>query len=85
MPECGESYLHSYPTSPSLSSLTHSFGPAPAKARDSLQHLGQSAATQGARSREIGIKRKENKNKINVLGSLAHFDYTVAKVLGRSW
>lgn len=41
MPECGESYLHSYPTSPSLSSLTHSFGPAPAKARDSLQHLGK--------------------------------------------
>ena len=41
MPECGESYLHSYPTAPSLSSLTTNFGPAPAQARDSLQHLGK--------------------------------------------
>ena len=40
MPECGDSYIGSYPTAPSLKKLTSSFGTAPPQALDSLQHLG---------------------------------------------
>ena len=41
MPECGDSYIHSYPTKPTLKTITKNFGPSPPQALDSLQHLGE--------------------------------------------
>jgi hypothetical protein len=38
---CGDSFIHSYPTAPSLKRLTRDFGPAPAQSIDALQHLGE--------------------------------------------
>ena len=44
MPECGDSYIHSYPTKPDLKTISKNFGPSPPQALDSLQHLGKKSS-----------------------------------------